>query len=404
MKLLEERRKTLAAEGLFDEARKRTLPLLPAVIGVVTSPTGAVIRDILHRVADRFPSRVVVWPVRVQGETSGAEVAAAVAGFAAGYGGPRPDVIIVARGGGSVEDLWGYNDEAVVRAVAASPIPVVSAVGHETDWTLIDHAADHRAPTPTGAAERVVPVRSEWLATTSDRARRLELAIASVLHRKTTDLRHLSRALPVGAAILQAPRQRLDYAADRLGGALYRSTAEARHRFVAVASRLTPRTAQAPLKQAADRLSNLERRRERAVDAAVADARNAAVRTGARLGPHLLQRRTKDARGDLIGLDTRRERAIAALLGAAATRLSSAGKLLSAVSYQAVLERGFSLVRRSSDEPVRAAGDVARGEALQLEFADGRVSVVESSGRVVKASARPVRRTRKVSEDQGVLF
>ena len=170
MKLLEERRKKLAAEGLFDEARKRPLPSLPAVIGVVTSPTGAVIRDILHRVADRFPSHVVVWPVRVQGETSGAEVAAAVTGFAE-YAGPRPDVIIVARGGGSVEGLWGYNDEGLVRAVAASPIPVISAVGHETDWTLIDHVADHRAPTPTGAAEQAVPVRADCLATLADRSR-----------------------------------------------------------------------------------------------------------------------------------------------------------------------------------------------------------------------------------------
>ncbi|MBE0694597.1 MAG: exodeoxyribonuclease VII large subunit, partial [Aquamicrobium sp.] len=156
MALLEERRRRLAAEGLFDQARKRRPPFMPRVIGVVTSPTGAVIRDIVHRISDRFPLHVVVWPVRVQGETAGAEVAAAVAGFndLDPLGPiPRPDVLIVARGGGSLEDLWGFNDEAVVRAVAASRIPVISAVGHETDWTLIDHAADLRAPTPTGAAE-----------------------------------------------------------------------------------------------------------------------------------------------------------------------------------------------------------------------------------------------------------
>jgi exodeoxyribonuclease VII large subunit len=156
MALLEERRRKLAAEGLFDEARKQLLPYLPEVIGVITSPTGAVIRDILHRLEDRFPRRVLVWPVRVQGETSGAEVAAAIRGFNALVPGgaiPRPDVLIVARGGGSLDDLMSFNDEAVVRAAAASGIPLISAVGHETDWTLIDYASDLRAPTPTAAAE-----------------------------------------------------------------------------------------------------------------------------------------------------------------------------------------------------------------------------------------------------------
>ncbi len=160
MALLNERRLKLEAEGLFAAERKRPLPFLPRVIGVVTSPTGAVIRDIRHRIADRFPLHVLVWPVRVQGETCGSEVSAAIEGFnAIPPGGkiPRPDVIIVARGGGSLEDLWGFNDEAVVRAAAASDIPLISAVGHETDWTLIDHAADRRAPTPTGAAEMAVP-------------------------------------------------------------------------------------------------------------------------------------------------------------------------------------------------------------------------------------------------------
>src|SRR6187455_217427 len=171
MKLLEERKKKLAAEGLFDEARKQLLPFLPKVIGVITSPTGAVIRDILHRLSDRFPRRVLVWPVRVQGETSAEEVAAAIRGFnALDLGGaiPRPDIIIVARGGGSLEDLWGFNEEVVVRAAAESAIPLVSAVGHETDTTLIDHAADRRAPTPTAAAEMVVPVWADLLRNVSE--------------------------------------------------------------------------------------------------------------------------------------------------------------------------------------------------------------------------------------------
>src|SRR5947209_13851669 len=171
MALLDERRRRLAAEGLFDQARKRPIPYLPDVIGVVTSPTGAVIRDILHRLTDRFPVRVIVWPVRVQGETSAAEVTAAIDGFNAlpeGGAIPRPDVLIIARGGGSLEDLWSFNEEDPVRAVARSAIPLIAAVGHETDWTLIDHAADVRAPTPTAAAEFAVPVRGELVAWLSE--------------------------------------------------------------------------------------------------------------------------------------------------------------------------------------------------------------------------------------------
>ncbi|MGB6119227.1 MAG: exodeoxyribonuclease VII large subunit, partial [Mesorhizobium sp.] len=192
MALLEERRRKLAAEGLFDDDRKQLLPFMPTVIGVVTSPTGSVIRDIIHRISDRFPLHVVVWPVRVQGETTGAEVSAAVEGFnALAPDGdiPRPDVIIVARGGGSLEDLWGFNDEVVVRAVAASHIPVISAVGHETDWTLIDHAADVRAPTPTGAAEIAVPVKAELEATLASLGARLKGSMARALDRQRQAVR-----------------------------------------------------------------------------------------------------------------------------------------------------------------------------------------------------------------------
>ncbi|MBV9589016.1 MAG: exodeoxyribonuclease VII large subunit, partial [Hyphomicrobiales bacterium] len=187
MALLEERRKKLAAEGLFDAVRKRPLPYLPRVIGVITSPTGAVIRDILHRLADRFPRSVLLWPVRVQGETCAAEVATAILGFNAfeiGGAMPRPDLIIVARGGGSLEDLWGFNEEAVIRAAAQSAIPLISAVGHETDWTLLDHVADRRAPTPTGAAEIAVPVRAELAANLSSLAGRLASGILRHKERK----------------------------------------------------------------------------------------------------------------------------------------------------------------------------------------------------------------------------
>jgi len=213
MKLLEERKKKLAAEGLFDEARKQLLPFLPAAIGVITSPTGAVIRDILHRLEDRFPRHVMVWPVRVQGDTAAKEVAAAIHGFnALPESGPlrRPDLIIVARGGGSLEDLWAFNEEMVVRAAAASMIPLISAVGHETDITLIDFAADRRAPTPTAAAEIAVPVRAELMSTLSDLGSRKLACWRRNLDRHRKELNLLSRALPALDELLAVPRQRLD--------------------------------------------------------------------------------------------------------------------------------------------------------------------------------------------------
>ena len=199
MALMEERKKKLAAEGLFDEARKQLLPWLPEVIGVVTSPTGAVIRDILHRLEDRFPRRVLVWPVRVQGEGSAEQVAAAIRGFnALPEGGriPRPDLLIVARGGGSLEDLWSFNEEIVVRAAADSMIPLISAVGHETDVTLIDFAADKRAPTPTAAAEMAVPVRSELMVEVASLARRATLCWQRGQEMRRNELRAAARALP----------------------------------------------------------------------------------------------------------------------------------------------------------------------------------------------------------------
>src|SRR5271154_3835962 len=211
MALLEQRKQKLAAEGLFDEARKQLLPFLPTVIGVVTSPTGAVIRDILHRLADRFPRHVLVWPVKVQGETSAAEVAAAIAGFnALSENGalPRPHLIIVARGGGTLEDLWSVNEEIVVRAAAASFIPLISAVGHETDVTLIDFAADRRAPTPTAAAEMAVPVRAELMLDVISFARRALASWQRNQEARRSELRSAARALPAADEVLALPRQR----------------------------------------------------------------------------------------------------------------------------------------------------------------------------------------------------
>src|SRR5881275_1930419 len=213
MALMEERKKKLAAEGLFDKARKQLLPWLPEVIGVVTSPTGAVIRDILHRLEDRFPRRVLVWPVKVQGDGSAAQVANAIHGFnALPQAGPipRPDLLIVARGGGSLEDLWSFNEEVVVRAAADSMIPLISAVGHETDVTLIDFAADKRAPTPTAAAEMAVPVRADLIAELMSKARRALACWQRAQDHRRTELRAAARALPNAEELLAIPRQRLD--------------------------------------------------------------------------------------------------------------------------------------------------------------------------------------------------
>src|SRR5712691_4555218 len=236
MALVEERKRKLAAEGLFDEARKQLLPFLPEVIGVVTSPTGAVIRDILHRLADRFPRRVLVWPVRVQGEGSAEQVAAAIRGFnALADGGPipRPDLLIVARGGGSLEDLWSFNEEIIVRATAESMIPLISAVGHETDVTLIDFAADRRAPTPTAAAEIAVPVRSELIVEVESLARRKTLCWHRGQEGRRNELRSAARALPAANELLAIPRQRLDAAASALPRCLKANTHAHFRRFAA---------------------------------------------------------------------------------------------------------------------------------------------------------------------------
>ena len=219
LKLLEDRRRKLAAEGLFDEARKKPIPLLPDVIGVVTSPTGAVIRDILHRFADRFPRRVLIWPVAVQGEGAAAQIAAAIRGFgtlAPGGKVPRPDVLIVARGGGSLEDLWAFNEEVVVRAAAECTIPLISAVGHETDTTLIDFASDRRAPTPTAAAEMAVPVRAELLTEVMERGRRMVGAMNRLVAERRVQVEGLGRGLPQPQRLLEDTAQRLDGWAERL--------------------------------------------------------------------------------------------------------------------------------------------------------------------------------------------
>src|SRR5690242_8931918 len=355
MALLEERKKKLAAEGLFDEARKQLLPYLPDVIGVVTSPTGAVIRDILHRLSDRFPRQVVVWPVRVQGEGSAEEVAAAIRGFneLPEVGAiPRPDLLIVARGGGSIEDLWSFNEEIVVRAAADSLIPLISAVGHETDVTLIDFVADRRAPTPTAAAEMAVPVKSELIGRIENCARRALACWSRGQEHRRTELRAAARALPSADTLLAIPRQRLDACADRLPRAL-RANAQMHHTdFSRIAGRLTPQ------------LLRVGVERQRARFAAAAGLLAASLRHNA----EAQRTRIARARERVEALTQRAARAVIGLIDRRADRLDRAGQLLAALSYHGVLARGFALVRGAEGQPLRTAAAVASGMRLDIEF------------------------------------
>ncbi|MEJ2020076.1 MAG: exodeoxyribonuclease VII large subunit, partial [Maritimibacter sp.] len=259
MAMLEKRKAMLAGEGLFAPERKRPIPFLPEVIGVVTSPSGAVIRDILHRLRDRFPRKVLIWPAAVQGERCAPEIVRGIEGFNAMEPGgvlPRPDLIIVARGGGSLEDLWGFNDEAVVRAAAASAIPLISAVGHETDTTLIDFASDQRAPTPTAAAELAVPVRRELMAWAAEQEARLTQALTQGITRRGQRLADLSRALPRPQMLLEGPSQRLDRASDRLPAALTTLTRNGHLRLSRASAGLRPGVLVSRIERRADRLTS----------------------------------------------------------------------------------------------------------------------------------------------------
>jgi exodeoxyribonuclease VII large subunit len=358
MALLEERKKKLAAEGLFAAERKRKLPFLPSVIGVITSPTGAVIRDIMHRLDARFARRVLLWPVAVQGERAAAEVVSAIRGFNAITAGgtvPRPDLLIVARGGGSIEDLMAFNDETVVRAVFEGTIPLISAVGHETDTTLIDFVSDMRAPTPTAAAELAVPVRTELLGQTLEFERRLLRNFSVRMEQRRRHLMQTARILPRAEQLFAAPRQRLDLAGERLVTALRANLHQHRRRLVESASVLRPNRV--------SRQFSLGRERARA----------------------LAQRLMRVQRSRLLEMRN---------------QLDSAGRVMESVSYRSVLERGFALVRSEHGEVRRRAETVKSGERLTLTFADGDKAVVAEG----TAAPRPRTRAKKPGGGQDSLF
>lgn len=386
LKLLEERRQKLAAEGLFDEARKRPLPYLPDVIGVVTSPTGAVIRDILHRLKDRFPRRVLVWPIRVQGKGAAEEAAAAIDGFnrlERGGEPPRPDVLIVARGGGSLEDLWAFNEEIVVRAAAASEIPLISAVGHETDTTLIDYASDRRAPTPTAAAEMAVPVRADLLGET----RRLGLRLTEAAERDVTlrqeRLAGLARGLPEPARLLETSAQRVDDWGERLAFALKSGLAARDDRLARLAAELQHPSAQLDAK--ADALAS----RIAALNRAAGQALTAKAHGLERLDP---------ARRLARALDQSRD--------SAARRLAGAANLLESYSHKKTLERGFVLVRTEGRVLTDAAA-ATPGMAVELEFAgdERRDAVIQGDAPPPpRPKARPRKKTAPPAGGQGTLL
>ncbi|WP_342359153.1 exodeoxyribonuclease VII large subunit [Terrarubrum flagellatum] len=409
MALLEERRKKLAAEGLFDPARKQLLPYLPEVIGVVTSPTGAVIRDILHRLSDRFPRHVLVWPVRVQGETSAAEVAAAIRGFnalAPGGALPRPDILIVARGGGSIEDLWGFNEEIVVRAAAESDIPLISAVGHETDWTLIDLAADMRAPTPTGAAEMAVPVRADLMANVHDLAGRHRGALRRFVEGLKTELRSAIRALPQASALLSTPRQRLDLAGQNLPLFLRRRLRDTELRVSRLGGRLAARSPQALL---AARRAKFEALRDRPAEAAaraIADKQRQLSVFGDRLARAISgraaieKRRLQTEQTKLTSIENRLKRALSRAQENRGAKLATLSQLLDSLSYRKVLDRGYAVVRDGGGHPLTRASSVAAGSALSLEFADGKVAATAEGS----PPAKPARAPKPAGPTQGDLF
>ncbi len=377
MALLEKRKKMLAAEGLFEASRKRPLPYLPEIIGVVTSPSGAVIRDILHRLRDRFPRKVLIWPVAVQGAKCAPEVARAIAGFNAltpGGALPRPDLLIVARGGGSVEDLWGFNEEVVARAAAASDIPLISAVGHETDTTLIDFVSDRRAPTPTAAAELAVPVRHELAAWLEGQGARMGQLLSNGLSARGQRLRDMSRALPRVESLLDGPRQRMDRAGELLGPALIAGVQRRRVRLADVSGSLRPATLRQRVASDRRRLDALAARLGPALERGVLRKRERYEGRVRAFRPETLVRDQAQKAAAFTTLAQRLSDAGQRQTRGWRERLAALDRLRETMSYKATLARGYAVVR--GDGAVVTGKKAAQKAAtLEIEFADGRITV-----------------------------
>ena len=365
MALLEERKKKFAAEGLFDELHKKPLPYLPRTVGVVTSPTGAVIRDILHRIRERFPVRVILWPALVQGDNAAAQIEAGIRGFNSMTGDGRPDVLIVGRGGGSIEDLWPFNEENVVRAAFESEIPLISAVGHETDTTLIDYVSDARAPTPTGAAEIAVPVRSDLLIAIEDREQSLKRALARRVRHDRDRLR--ASRLPRLETLIAQKRQTVDY---------------------------------------------LETGLRTGLSSAIKTKQIHLTRAGARLRPEPLKAETRRNRQKLIDVAVRARPALSRIIEGNRTALSSEAKLLETLSYQATLDRGFAIVKDASGKVLKAADSVSNDAQLGITLSKGSLQAVVTGSKKAAAPKSPPKSEKRKSKPkpdaekppQGSLF
>ncbi|MDV6332995.1 exodeoxyribonuclease VII large subunit [Asticcacaulis sp. 201] len=423
-------KKKLHGEGLFDPAKKKPLPYAPRTIGVITSPTGAVIRDILHRIRDRWPCRVIVWPVIVQGDAAIPQVIGALRGFQNDPALPRPDVLIVARGGGSVEDLWAFNSEEMARAVHACTIPIISAVGHETDTTLIDYVSDRRAPTPTGAAEMATPVIGELRAFTADLERRRQACMSRGLESRRERLIMLARTLPKPLDLINTAQQRLDYVAHRLDGGLLQNLNLHRTAFVGISGRFTPSLLEREYQLKKDRLNQfgerLSRGGTRLIDQAESHARlpalekrmtEAFVRCAEKKGERLpeLDRRLREALKRLVEQRGQRLPDLARRLPEAFTRdlkqreerVKQLEQLRLSLNPDRPLDLGFARVNRRDGALVKSPVGVDNGDELVLTFKDNQTLdvIAGSAGASPKPAAKPVSpKAKPGAPDQGSLF
>jgi len=391
LKLLEDLKKKLAAEGLFDQARKKPIPFLPKTIGIVTSPTGAVIRDIMHRLNDRFPRHVQLWPCLVQGKGAAEQVVAGIKAFNSidgTKGIPRPDLIIVARGGGSLEDLWSFNEEIVVRAAAESDIPLISAVGHETDTTLIDYASDRRAPTPTAAAEMAVPVRMELLAQVMDDGARLVSAMNRTLDDRALKVKSAARGIPNPERMVEDMTQRLDDRVERLGNSVQNLLQRHGMRVDQLAAKIPEPRQQ--LQNAQERLAS---------------------RTQALTSGYHSFLQAKQSRYDRVSTLVRRK-AVDDSIERSSQKLSSLSALLESYSYKGVLERGFALVTDKEGLAVTSAQGLESGDELAIQFAGDEHVDVLVNGEGVTPTMKPQpkpkpkvkTKTKTPPPEQGSLF
>ncbi len=405
---LERLKARLSAEGLFEASRKTGIPSFPATIGVITSPTGAVIRDILHRIAERWPCRVIVWPVVVQGDAACGQVSNAIRGFDAMRPDgpiPRPDLLIVARGGGSVEDLWCFNDEGLARVVAEAKIPIISAVGHETDTTLIDFVSDRRAPTPTGAAEIATPVLSDLRFMVSDLERRLQRAGSRLLDDRRTRMRAVVRGLPARPEDLVAlAQQRLDHASSRLGSSLLRNISIHERQLLGQTARLSPQLLERAVERRRDRLDGLSNRLYAALSARAVEAEGRLLRVSVRLSPEPLHRRLDQRAARLAAISDRLTRPLPSRLERDHARLTALARQLLSLD-PARLKPGFARVEAENGQWITSAAALIADQAVQLVFPDGRrAAVIEPGPSTPKTTRKSDARVRSQGKAQGDLF